>query len=155
MEYKELMDAFAQDVGMSEPIAYEEENICHLDINDRDFGFLYVAEAERLVVWTMIAPRPPDGGEALLVQLLRANFMNRGVPDGALSLSDDDEIFAHCTLKMPVYDKAEFYSLLKRFVEETNEWRTMVDLAGQAKDLMPKIRPEAPALQTGEMRFDV
>lgn len=154
MEYKELMDAFAQDVGMTEPVAYEDENLCHLDINDRAFGFRYVAEAERLVVWTEIAPRPPDGGETLLVQLLRANFMNRGLPDGALSLSDDDVIFAHCALKMPVYDKTEFYSLLKRFVDATDEWRTMIELAGQAKGLMPKVRPEVTAPQMGEMRFD-
>ncbi len=97
------MDTFAVDVGIKEGIAYEEENLCHLDIDDRDFGFRFVAEAERLVIWTVVCKRPPESGEVFLVQLLRANFMNQGIPDGALSLSDDDDVVAHCTLKMPVH----------------------------------------------------
>ena len=155
MDFKELLDTFAEDVGMTEPVAYEDDNLCHLDINDRDFGFRYVAEAERLVVWTAVCARPPQSGEALLVQLLRANFMNQGVPDGALSLSEDDVIYAHCTLKMPVYDKSEFYSLLQRFVATVDEWRTMIDLAERAKEHIQEVRPDAPPPQMGEMRFDV
>ena len=156
MDFKELMDTFAVDVGMTESIAYEEDgDLCHLDINDRDFGFRYVAEAECLVVWTVSCERPPESGEAFLVQLLRANFMNQGVPDGALSLSDDDDVVAHCTLRMPVYDKAEFYSLLRRFVTACDEWRAIIELAGQAKGLMKEIRPDVPPPQAGEVRFDI
>lgn len=143
MDFKELMDTFATDVGMTEPVAYEEENLCHLDINDRDYGFRFVPEAERLVVWTAICERPPESGEAFLVQLLRANFMNQGVPDGALSLSDDDVVYAHCALKMPVYNKAEFYSLLQRFVKTVDEWREMITFAGQAKEAAGKVRSES------------
>lgn len=155
MDFKELMDTFAVDVGIKEGIAYEEENLCHLDIDDRDFGFRFVAEAERLVVWTVVCKRPPESGEVFLVQLLRANFMNQGIPDGALSLSGDDDIVAHCALKMPVYDTNEFYSLLGRFVTACDEWRGMLELAGQAKGLMKQVRPDAPQPQAGELRFDV
>lgn len=155
MDFKELMDEFAADVGISEGIAYEDDNLCHLDIDDRDFGFRYVAEAERLVVWTAICERPPESGEVFLVQLLRANFMNQGLPDGALSLSDDDVVVAHCALKMPVYDKEEFYALLNRFVAACNEWRVMIELAGHAKGLMREVRPDVPSAQPGELRLDI
>ena len=141
MDFKELMDAFAADVGMTEPVAYEEEGLCHLDINDRDYGFRFVPEAERLVVWTAICERPPESGEAFLVQLLRANFMNQGVPDGALSLSDDDVVYAHCSLKLPVFDMEEFYGVLRRFVTAVDDWREMLDLAERAREVMPQVRP--------------
>lgn len=142
MDFKELMDAFAADAGMTEPVAYEEEDVCHLDIDGRDFGFRNVPEASRMVVWTAICARPPQSGEAFLVQLLRANFMNQGMPDGALSLSDDDVVYAHCSLRLPVYDKNEFYDLLRRFAATVGEWREMLELVGRARELMPQVRPE-------------
>lgn len=154
MDFRELIDAFAADCGMTEPVAYEDDT-CHLDINDRDFGFRFVAEAGRMVVWTAVCARPPESGETFLVQLLRANFMNQGMPDGALSLSDDDVVYAHCAIKLPVYDKMEFYDLLQRFMETVDAWRKMIDLVGQTKPLMSQVRPETPPPAPGEVRFDV
>lgn len=157
MEFKELMDAFAADVGMTELVAYEEDGaVCRLDINERTVGFMAVEGAGCMVIWTAVCPFPPDGGEVLLAQLLKANFMNRGIPDGALSLSDENDICAHCTIRLPVYDKAEFYSLLQRFLTAVGEWREMIDLAGRAKGLVKEVRPEEPPAWTkpGEVRFD-
>ena len=146
MDFKELMDAFAADAGMTESVVYEEENVCHLAINGRGYGFRGVPEAERLVVWTALCARPPESGERFLVQLLRANFMNQGMPDGALSLSDDDIVYAHCSLRLPVFDKDEFYALLQRFVTAVDDWREMLDLAERAREVMPQVRPpELPA----------
>ena len=144
MDFKELIDAFAADAGMTEPVAYEEENVCHLVINGQDYGFRNVPEANRMMVWAAICARPPQSGEAFLVQLLRANFMNQGLPDGALSLSDDDIVYAHCSLKLPVFDKAEFYGLLRRFVTAVDGWREMLALAERAREVMPQIRSENP-----------
>lgn len=154
MDFRELIDAFAADCGMSEPVAYEDET-CHLDINDHDFGFRFVAEAERMVVWTAICARPPESGEAFLVQLLRANFMNQGMPDGALSLSDDNVVYAHCAIKLPVYDKMEFYGLLQRFMATVDAWRKMIELAEQTKPLMSQVRPETLPPASREVRFEV
>ena len=153
MDYRELLDAFAADAGMTEPVAYEEDT-CHLDIDGQDYGFRNVPEAGRMVVWTALCARPPQSGETFLVQLLRANFMSQGMPDGALSLSDDDVVYAHCALKLPVYDKTEFYELLRRFVTTVDEWREMIRLAGQARPFMAEVRPEAPSSAAGEVRFD-
>ena len=146
MDYKELIDAFAADAGMAEPVAYEEEDVCHLAIDGRDYGFRGVPEAGRMVIWTALSARPPESGEAFLVQLLRANFMNRGLPDGALSLSDDDIVYAHCSLKLPVFDMEEFYGVLRRFVTAVDDWSEMLDLAERAREVMPQVRPpELPA----------
>ena len=146
MEFRELMDAFAEDVGMAEPIAYEDDGLCRLDFDDRTVGFRHVPEAGRMVIWTAICTRPPESGEGLLVQLLRANFMNQGMPDGALSLSDDDIVYAHCSLKLPVFDKEEFYGVLRRFVTAVDDWSEMLDLAERAREVMPQVRPpELPA----------
>ena len=151
MDFRELIDAFAADAGMAEPVAYEEEGVCHLAINGRDYGFRSVPEAGRMVVWTAICARPPESGEAFLVQLLRANFMNQGLPDGALSLSDDDVVYAHCSLRLPIFDKVEFYDLFRRFVTTVNEWREMLELAERARGVMPQVRPE-PATGEGFLR---
>ena len=155
MEFRELMDAFAEDVGMAEPIAYEDDGLCRLDFDDRTVGFRHVPEAGRMVIWTAICTRPPESGEGLLVQLLRANFMNQGMPDGALSLSDDDVIYAHCTLALPVYDKAEFYSLLQRFLSSVDEWREMIALAGRSAEILKDIRAEEPPQSVTDIRIDI
>lgn len=147
MDFKELIDAFAADVGMTEPVVYEEEgNVCHLAINGRGYGFRGVPEADRMVVWSALCARPPESGEAFLVQLLRANFMNQGLPDGALSLSDDDIVYAHCSLKLPAFDKEEFYGVLRRFVTAVDDWSEMLDLAERAREVMPQVRPPEPQL---------
>ena len=154
MDFRELMDTFAADAGMTEPVAYEED-VCHLDINGRDFGFRNVPDASRLVVWTAVCARPPESGETFLVQLLRANFMNQGMPDGALSLSEDDVVYAHSTLRLPVYEKTEFYELLQRFVTTVDEWRGMIELVGQTKPLLTQMREGAAQPLPNEVRFDV
>ena len=146
MDFKEIMEAFAADVGMTEPVVYEEENVCHFAINGKGYGFRGVPEAGRMVIWTPLCARPPESGERFLVQLLRANFMNQGMPDGALSLSDDDIVYAHCSLKLPVFDMEEFYGVLRRFVTAVDDWSEMLDLAERAREVMPQVRPpELPA----------
>ena len=146
MEFKEIIEAFAADVGMTDPVVYEEENVCHFAINGKGYGFRGVPEAGRMVIWTPLCARPPESGERFLVQLLRANFMNQGMPDGALSLSDDDIVYAHCSLKLPVFDMEEFYGVLRRFVTAVDDWSEMLDLAERAREVMPQVRPpELPA----------
>ena len=132
MEFTELLDAFAADAGMTEPVAYGKDgDQCSLEINGRDFGFCHRAEAGRLVIWTEIGELPPEGREALFARLLRENFMNPDLPEGFLSLSDDDVVCAQCTMRMPVCDKDEFYLLLLRFMTVADEWAQMLDGIGR------------------------
>ena len=152
MDFKEIMEAFAADVGMTEPVVYEEENVCHFAINGKGYGFRGVPEAGRMVIWTPLCARPPESGERFLVQLLRANFMNQGMPDGALSLSDDDIVYAHCSLKLPVFDMEEFYGVLRRFVTAVDDWREMLALAERAREVMPQVRLPEQAMD-GYVRF--
>ena len=60
-----------------------------------------------------------------------------------------------CAIKLPVYDKMEFYDLLQRFMETVDAWRKMIELVGQTKPLMSQVRPETPPPAPGEVRFDV
>lgn len=83
-----------------------------------------------MVIWTELGEIPPEGREALFARLLRANFMNAELPEGFLSLSGDDVICAHCTIRMPVCDKDEFYLLLLRFMTVADEWEQMLDDVG-------------------------
>ena len=132
MDFKELLDAFAADAGMSEPVAYNKDgDQCSLEINGRDFGFCYRAEAGRLVIWTELGEIPPEGREVLFARLLRENFLNRDLPEGFLSLSDDDVVCAQCTMRMPVCDKDEFYLLLLRDMTVADEWEQMLDGVGR------------------------
>ena len=152
MEFTELLDAFAADAGMTEPVAYGKDgDQCSLEINGRDFGFCHRAEAGRLVIWTEIGELPPEGGETLLSRLLRENFMNSDFPEGTLSLSDGDIVCAHCTIRMPVYDKDEFYLLLLRFMKAADEWEQMLDSAGW--DESPRRKPEQKPAQKNRPKF--
>lgn len=142
MDFKELLDAFAVDAGMTEPVAYGKDgDQCSLEINGRDFGFCYRAEAGRLVIWTEIGEIPSEGREALFARLLRANFMNQDLPEGFLSLSDD-AVCAQCTMRMPVCDKDEFYLLLLRFMTVADEWEQMLEGVGRDDSADAEARKE-------------
>lgn len=142
MDFKELLDAFAVNAGMTEPVAYGKDgDQCSLEINGRDFGFCYRAEAGRLVIWTEIGEIPPEGREALFARLLRANFMNQDLPEGFLSLSDD-AVCAQCTMRMPVCDKDEFYLLLLRFMTVADEWEQMLEGVGRDDSADAEARKE-------------
>ena len=142
MDFTELLNAFAADVGMTDPVAYNSEgDQCSLEINGRDIGFCYRAEAGRLIIWTEIGELQPEGRETILSRLLRENFMNPDFPEGALSLSDDDVVCAHCTIRMPVYDKDEFYLLLLRFMTAADAWEQLLDGSG-SDDPAAGSRPE-------------
>lgn len=146
MDFTELLNAFAADVGMTEPVAYNSEgDQCSLEINGREIGFCYKAEARRMVIWTEIGELPSEGREALLSRLLRENFMNPDFPEGALSLSDDDVVCAHCAIRMPVYDKDEFYLLLLRFMTAADEWGQLLDGAGSDDPAAGSRTEEAPS----------
>lgn len=154
MDFKELLDAFAADVGMTEPVAYDNDGCqCSLEINGRDIGFCHKEDAGLLVIWTEIGELPPDGREALLARLLRENFMNPDFPEGTLSLSDDDAVCAHCTIKTPVYDKNEFYLLLLRFMTAADEWERMLDGAGGDDSVAAEDREEEAPLPLSSSGF--
>lgn len=148
MEFSELMAAFMADAGVGDgPVI--EDGACHLMIDDRDVGFMEADGGRRLVVWCAVGPCPADRRDAFLILLLRANFMGRMLADGAFSLSDDDIVYAHCTLALPVYDKDVFYRSLRNLLEAVEQWEDMAETYRQAVETKPEGRDSADSRPLG------
>lgn len=145
MDFKELIEKFAAEAGMTEPVRFDEDGVCHLDIEDMDVGFMDVPERSQMVVWTAICHCPSEGGEALMRQLLKANFIGRGLADGALSLSDDDDIYAHFHFHLPEFEPVNFYRSLRTFLDTVGEWRTLIENYRRLDDAVKTVRATRPS----------
>lgn len=145
MDFKEILTAFTAEAGLDDgPII--EDGACHLEIDGRDVGFMEIDGGRRMVVWTAISPCPVDRREAFLLLLLRANFMERMLPEGAFSLSDDDIVYAHSTFALPAYEKEDFYRRLRSLLDAVKEWGRLAEAYGRT--VGPNSEPDAESIET-------
>ena len=126
MDCKELVTALMTDAGMEDAPVFED-GACHLEIDGRDIGFMETDDGRRMVVWTAVGECPVDRKNAFLILLLRANFMGRMFADGAFSLSDDDIVYAHCMIALPVLEKEVFYEALRKLLEAVEQWGRLAE----------------------------
>lgn len=123
MEFKDLMRALAGNAGAADGFPADEDGVVRVGRGDLVLAFMEVPEKRALLVWSPVGFLPEEGADALKTVLLRANFMGRDVKGGALSLSDDDEVFLHQLLQLDFLDKAVFLQALEDFILVLAHWK--------------------------------
>ena len=147
MEFKELIGALEEYVGAEGGFPADEDGVVRVGVDDLSLAFMEVPETRTLLMWSALGRLPAEGAEALKTELLRANFMGRGVRGGALSLSDDDTIYAHATLSLQAADKESFFETLEAFVGTVVEWgRLIADYRPPAEPVAVSADAAAPGV---------
>ena len=122
MEFNDLMKALAENAGVAEGFSPDEDGVVRVGRGNLVLAFMEVPEKRAILVWSSVGVLPEEGADALMAELLKANFMGRGVNGGTLSLSDDGEAYLHQILQLDLLDKAAFLQALEDFIFVLARW---------------------------------
>lgn len=122
MEFNDLMRALAENSGVAEGFPADEDGVVRVGNGNLTLAFMEIPDGRALLVWSPIGVLPEEGADVLKTELLKANFMGRGVNGGALSLSDDGEAYLHRILQLDLLDKAAFLKALEDFIFVLDRW---------------------------------
>ena len=122
MDFNDAMAALAENAGVEEGFAPDEDGVVHVGCDDLTLSFTEVPEAQALVIWSPIRTLPETGAEKLKTSLLKANFMGRAVAGGTLSLSDDGVVYLHQTMQLLPLDKSIFLRRVEDFLMILADW---------------------------------
>ena len=134
MELKEIMTAFAAEIGMTD-LAPDEDGAYHLAIDDMTVSF---AEDEgRLLTWAEVCEPPPEGKDHLNRVLLEAMFMGRATGGAVFSIDHESgKVFLHRHDSLAGMELGPFKALLEAFVNVLEEWRrTIADFRAVAPEI--------------------
>ena len=114
MELKEIMTAFAAEIGLTD-LAPDEDGVYHLSIDDMTVSF---AEDEgRLLTWAEVCEPPPEGQDRLNRVLLEAMFMGRATGGAVFSIDHESgKVFLHRHDSLAGMELDGFRVMLEGFV---------------------------------------
>ena len=126
MELKELMSAFAEQLGI-EGIEVKD-GICSMTIDDIPMEFTESPDGLAVVGVAVVGEPPPDKREAFYEMLLEATTQLYGTQGIALGkLPDTGEIALIGGLPFKDLEIKEFCKLLDAFVSKAEEWREVLE----------------------------
>ena len=126
MELKELMSAFAEQLGI-EGIEVKD-GVCAMTIDDIPMEFTESPDGLAVVGVAVVGEPPPDKREAFYEMLLQANTQLYGTQGIALGKSPDTgEIMLIGGLPFKGLELQEFCKDLDEFVSKAEEWREALE----------------------------
>ena len=126
MELKELMSAFAEQLGI-EGIEVKD-GVCSMTIDDIPMEFTESPDGLAVVGVAVVGEPPPDKREAFYAMLLEATTQLYGTQGIALGKSPDTgEIILIGGLPFKGLEIKEFCKDLDQFVSKAEEWRETLD----------------------------
>lgn len=126
MEFHSLIDALAERLGIAEGVSPDAEGVFRLGAEGVSVAFLEVPENRSLVMFGEVCELPEEGADALKTALLKENFMGRGAPDGAFSLSKENRVVLHRYVDLEKTDADALLALVENFLRRVLDWRNLV-----------------------------
>ena len=142
MELKEIMTAFAAEIGLTD-LAPDEDGVYHLSIDDMTVSF---AEDEgRLLTWAEVCEPPPEGQDRLNRVLLEAMFMGRATGGAVFSIDHESgKVFLHRHDSLAGMELDGFRVMLEGFVNTLESWtHTITDFRAVAPEIAEAQRSSA------------
>lgn len=148
MTINELMTEMADRFGIAGEIAPDKDGVYRLGADGVTVAFMEVLEMNAALVFGEVCELPVEGRERFLTALLRENFMGRGAPGGAFSLSERDKVYLHRYVDLPSAETGAFCSALEDFVATLVNWRNLAkDYGPVAAECAAKAAADADAAQ--------
>ena len=148
MTINELMTEMADRFGIAGEIAPDKDGVYRLGADGVTVAFMEVPEMNAALVFGEVCELPVEGRERFLTALLRENFMGRGAPGGAFSLSEGDKVYLHRYVDLPSAETGAFCTALEDFVAALVNWRNLAkDYGPVAAERAAKAASDAEAAQ--------
>lgn len=125
MKYQELMSEFAKLIGIDGEVSWDDDGVWRIGTEDIVFAFREIPELDSLLVYSSLGALPAANAEAFKTAILRANFMERGVPNGAFSLDEDDCVRIHRFFDLKRLDAKTLADGFEDFVTLVLDWRRL------------------------------
>lgn len=146
MELSELMNDLAERIGIQGGLRPDEEGVYRMGRDGIAVSVLEVPEDESILVYSEVCELPVEGADEFKTALLQANFMGRGTPDGAFSLSDDGHVVLHRYVNAARTDAEGLQRVLEAFLRVVLNWRQLAeDYRPVAKERAEQQRKEPAA----------
>ena len=148
MDYKELMTAFAEKIGIEElPIA---DDATSLEIDDMQVEVIHDETADGVLLGGIIGEPPPDGQGLFNSMLLQANFLFQGTGGATLGQNPETKEYALMrSFSLKDLDAATFSEALGNFVNELERWRGLLADYQPVAEEIEKNATEEQALPLG------
>lgn len=125
MELNELMQGFAEKVGLDE-IKADESGAYALSFDDFDVGFKEDNEGELIIV-SPFATKPQEGADRIAEILLGANHFFLATGGATIALDNESgEYVLQRSYPLSVLDGESFMTLVEGFVNKLDELKTLV-----------------------------
>ena len=126
MEFTELMNEFAGQVGLTDPSPIED-GTCRFDIDGMAVNFVEVSETRQLATWAEVGEQPSEGRERLYAELMEAMFMGRATGGSTFALNPESGRIQLFRLDpLPLLDLETFLAMLEKFVNVLEQWRKLL-----------------------------
>ena len=124
MEYRKLVGDFAAGLGLAD-IAFDEDGVARLAADDMVVSFMEVPERRALLMWSEVAPPPPEDLARLGKVLLEAMFMGRAT-QGATFSCENDTIYLHRMDPLVDLDPESLSTTVGAFLNLVEKWRDVI-----------------------------
>lgn len=146
LEFKELVDCFAQKLGIA-GLAPDENGTVKMSVDGMRVEILHDAPGGSVLTCAEIGEPPPEGSDRFAAVLLRANFMFQGT-DGA-TLSQNPETKAYALIRPFALDGLDvdtFADQFGKFVDCVERWRQVISDFRSAEEAAPSedLDPNSP-----------
>ena len=127
MMFRELMAAFGEKIGLTEPIEIDEDGFCSFDVGDATVAIQGMDEIEMLALSADVGLPPPESLESLYRELLQANDNFRGTNGATLSLDPQTGSVRLCRYApYAALDVEGLSKLVLGFINALADWRLRV-----------------------------
>ena len=127
MEFRQLMNELAERIGIQGGLKPDAEGVYRMGRDGIAVSVLEVPEDESILVYAEVCELPVEGADEFKTALLQANFMGRGTPDGAFSLSEDGHVVLHRYVNAARTDAEGLQKVLEAFLRIMLNWRQLAD----------------------------
>lgn len=127
MNFTELMDELVGLIGIRGGLTPDAEGVYRLGRDGIVISFMEVPEDRSALVYGNVCELPVEGADEFKSALLHANFMERGTPEGAFSLTDDGQVVLHRYLSLDRIDAKGMQEAVEDLLRRMLEWRQLAD----------------------------
>jgi len=129
MEYRELIDQFAEKLGGDVEITPDEDGTVMLEVDGMPLTIMGMEEVgQAALVGVVGEPPPADKMERLYKAILEANHNFAGTGGATFSINPDTGDVSLCRLiPLALADADGFFTETERFVNTLETWRKIVE----------------------------
>ena len=135
--FTSLLSALAPALGLPEITVREDDPSCLLVIDDFEVSLRWLPEADMVMMFTVVAPLPLEGREALYAELLDANTFFHGTQGFTLAAREDTGVTLQGVMSMRLLDGSNVAQWVQNFVDVASEWQAVC-----LKEPQPAAQPE-------------